>query len=205
MAMTTKRILIDNAKQLSPNLVLLNSALRGSSAAARSLFHDASEGKLVGFPNARPTGIPRLAKPRVDDAAESGAAVLNSWKEIASFLNRGVRTVQRWERELQLPIHRIGKGSRSPVFAFSAEIKLWLHSNKERVATEIPLDGRSSVNRRMPSDRRLMASWVRCLQLTEELTRLMHQHQLHTLRLAQNLENTSFRWAEILSARASTD
>ena len=52
--------------------------------------------------------------------------MLNSWKEIASFLDRGVRTVQRWEQELQLPVHRIGKGKRSPVYALVPELKFWL-------------------------------------------------------------------------------
>jgi hypothetical protein len=51
---------------------------------------------------------------------------LNSWKEIASFLERGVRTVQRWEHELHLPVHRIGKGKRSPVYAKVEELKFWL-------------------------------------------------------------------------------
>lgn len=32
--------------------------------------------------------------------------VLNSWKEVATYLGRGIRTVQRWERELGLPIRR---------------------------------------------------------------------------------------------------
>jgi hypothetical protein len=32
--------------------------------------------------------------------------VLSSWKEIARHFGKGVRTVQRWERELGLPIHR---------------------------------------------------------------------------------------------------
>jgi excisionase family DNA binding protein len=51
-------------------------------------------------------------------------AILNSWKEIAGYLGRGVRTVQRWEQELHLPVHRMGKGRRSPVFAgrFGTEI-----------------------------------------------------------------------------------
>ena len=31
---------------------------------------------------------------------------LDSWKEIAAYLNRGVRTVRRWEREEGLPVHR---------------------------------------------------------------------------------------------------
>ena len=32
---------------------------------------------------------------------------LDSWKEIASYLGRGIRTVQRWEREEGLPVHRL--------------------------------------------------------------------------------------------------
>jgi len=53
-------------------------------------------------------------------------ASLNSWKEIAVYLDRGIRTVQRWERELALPVHRIGRGPRSPVHAFPAELQAWL-------------------------------------------------------------------------------
>jgi hypothetical protein len=54
------------------------------------------------------------------------ASTLNSWKEIAHYLDRGVRTVQRWERELRLPIHRIGSGSRAPVYAVVSELKFWM-------------------------------------------------------------------------------
>ena len=58
--------------------------------------------------------------------------VLNSWKEIASYLDRGVRTVQRWQKSEELPVHRIGSGRRAPVFAFVAEIDLWLHESHNR-------------------------------------------------------------------------
>ncbi len=54
--------------------------------------------------------------------------VLHSWKEIAAELDRGVRTVQRWERTLQLPVRRLGNGPRSPVFAFQDELRLWLRA-----------------------------------------------------------------------------
>ena len=57
---------------------------------------------------------------------KSASELLNSWKEIAEYLERGVRTVQRWEHELQLPIHRIGKGKRSPVYTTIAEIRFWI-------------------------------------------------------------------------------
>jgi len=56
---------------------------------------------------------------------------LQSWKEIAVELGRGVRTVQRWERTLQLPVHRLGKGPRSPVFAFKEEIQIWMRTRAE--------------------------------------------------------------------------
>ena len=63
-------------------------------------------------------------------------AVLQSWKEIASELDRSVRTVQRWERILKLPVHRLGKGTRCPVFAFKDELHLWLERNADGVADE---------------------------------------------------------------------
>jgi hypothetical protein len=54
------------------------------------------------------------------------AGLLNSWKQISAYLNRGVRTVQRWERTLGLPVHRIRSGNRAPVFAFDHELEQWL-------------------------------------------------------------------------------
>ena len=59
-------------------------------------------------------------------SAGQAQVFLNSWKEIAAYLGRGVRTVQRWERELRLPVHRIGKGKRSPVYSTISELKFWI-------------------------------------------------------------------------------
>jgi len=50
--------------------------------------------------------------------------VLTSWKEIASYIGRGVRTVQRWERQLGLPVRR--KARCSTVTALSSEIDAWI-------------------------------------------------------------------------------
>lgn len=52
--------------------------------------------------------------------------ILNSWKEIAAYLNRGVRTVQRWEKELRLPVHRPRSKTKSPVVAFRNELDQWI-------------------------------------------------------------------------------
>jgi hypothetical protein len=60
-------------------------------------------------------------------ATSERGRILNSWKEIASHLGRGVRTVQRWERELGLPVHRPRGTSRSPVTAMAKDLEEWLH------------------------------------------------------------------------------
>lgn len=51
---------------------------------------------------------------------------LNSWKEIAQYLGRGVRTVQRWEAELGLPVRRPRGKSRSAVVAVRSELDEWM-------------------------------------------------------------------------------
>jgi Tol biopolymer transport system component len=50
---------------------------------------------------------------------------LDSWKEIAEYLRRQVRTVQRWEREQELPVHRHVHRKRSSVYAFASELDAW--------------------------------------------------------------------------------
>jgi Tol biopolymer transport system component len=60
--------------------------------------------------------------------AERAERRLDSWKEIAQFLNRDVRTVQRWEKDEGLPIHRHMHQNRSSVFAFEDELANWLES-----------------------------------------------------------------------------
>ena len=50
---------------------------------------------------------------------------LSSWKEIANYMGKGVRTVQRYEAELGLPVRRPAGRSRSAVFATRAEIDAW--------------------------------------------------------------------------------
>jgi hypothetical protein len=58
----------------------------------------------------------------------SRSDTLNSWKEIANYLDRGVRTVQRWERDLQLPVRRPRGTKRSAVLAVRSEIDAWLRT-----------------------------------------------------------------------------
>jgi hypothetical protein len=121
-------------------------------------------------------------------------ASLNSWKEISLYMDRGIRTVQRWERELGLPIHRVGKGPRSPVHAFPSELTAWLqhieHNRDDRNGQhENPLprrDGPTEVSRvlvRRSSSlvQQLMSSMWTQRQRAEDLMRSLEKvrGQLH--------------------------
>jgi hypothetical protein len=64
--------------------------------------------------------------------------LLNSWKEIASYLGRGVRTVQRWESQMGLPVHRPAGKDHSAVLAFSSELDEWLNRDAVRNSSALP-------------------------------------------------------------------
>ncbi len=62
---------------------------------------------------------------------------LESWKAIARYLGRSVRTVRRWEQHEDLPVHRLMHRSRASVYAFANELDDWLASRAEQpVATK---------------------------------------------------------------------
>lgn len=51
---------------------------------------------------------------------------LDSWKQIAVYLDRTVRTVQRWENREALPVRRHIHVKGGTVYAFKKEIDTWL-------------------------------------------------------------------------------
>src|SRR6266705_299473 len=55
---------------------------------------------------------------------------LVSWKEIASYLGREVRTVQRWERTEGLPVHRHEHQKKSTVYAYTSELDEWFKNRQ---------------------------------------------------------------------------
>lgn len=65
---------------------------------------------------------------------------LDSWKEIADYLRRDIRTVTRWEKEKGLPVHTLPGGKRRTVCAYKHEIEAWLGNSASEleVADELP-------------------------------------------------------------------
>jgi TolB-like protein len=64
--------------------------------------------------------------------ASGNEDVLDSWKQIAAYLHRDVRTIQRWERTRGLPVHRWPGGEKPAVYALRTEIDAWRRSDSER-------------------------------------------------------------------------
>src|SRR5882724_3954294 len=50
---------------------------------------------------------------------------LDSWKEIASYLGRSIRTVQQWERSEELPVRRLQHSKYGSVYALRSELDTW--------------------------------------------------------------------------------
>ncbi|MFP4083178.1 MAG: hypothetical protein ACLFVG_10570 [Candidatus Aminicenantes bacterium] len=58
---------------------------------------------------------------------------LDGWKEISQYLDRDIRTCQRWEKDFGLPVYRLDdQSSRSIVFSYKSEIDQWLRSCLDR-------------------------------------------------------------------------
>src|SRR3984885_6959744 len=80
-------------------------------------------------------GTPPSERP-VDDR-------LDSWKEIAVYLNRDVTTVQRWEKREGMPVHRHLHDRIGSVYASRAELNEWSRSRNLRTAPTNGTNGSS--------------------------------------------------------------
>ncbi|HZD53437.1 MAG TPA: hypothetical protein VE175_10330 [Woeseiaceae bacterium] len=83
---------------------------------------------------------------------------LSSWKEIAAYLKREVRTVQRWEKEEGLPVHRLQHKKQGTVYAYRAELEAWLTKRRQRDDAKV-----------MKAGHRLGARWLNVLVATAVL------------------------------------
>src|ERR1700732_57741 len=85
---------------------------------------------------------------------------LDSWKEIAAYLDRDVTTVQRWEKREGMPVHRHLHDRMGSVYAFRAELDAWARSRNLGVAQQ--------KNRRSPS----LTKWKLLLPLATAVAAL---------------------------------
>src|SRR5712664_1760256 len=124
---------------------------------------------------------------------------LDSWKEIAAYLNRDVTTVQRWEKREGMPVHRHLHDRKGSVYAFRAELDAWAGSRNLRAAQE---NGGNNPSPSEPPPRAaistFLVSWKFALPLATALAAL-------TIGAGLWLQRTEYFWRNpIADARFQT-
>ncbi len=88
---------------------------------------------------------------------------LDSWKEIAAYLRKEVRTVQRWEKSSDLPVRRLAHSKMGTVFAYKSDLDAWWRDSQTKLETEVnktetgPESSGSSVAVLVPSSEQSVA------------------------------------------------
>src|SRR5258708_27935358 len=75
-----------------------------------------------------------VASPELYD--QPPEVLLDSWKEIATYVKRDISTVQRWEKREGMPVHRHVHDKRGSVYAFGSELDAWLQSRRPLLEEE---------------------------------------------------------------------
>jgi hypothetical protein len=114
-------------------------------------------------------------------ATSQPPVMLTSWKEIASYLGKGMRTVQRWELNYGLPVMRpIGK-PKGVVSASREELDSWWSNHWSRNSDR---DGNTSLD-----GYAVFSSARQNMQLSRELLNEHHQ-------LVKQLRATTYAFHE---------
>jgi tetratricopeptide (TPR) repeat protein len=80
---------------------------------------------------------------------------LDSWKDIASYLQRDVSTVQRWEKRESMPVHRHVHDKLGSVYAFRSELDVWWRGRRAHLAHQ-----QTEASPAVPKPRRLFSMGV---------------------------------------------
>ena len=104
-----------------------------------------------------------------DESPESPTATrLDSWKDIAHYLNRSVRTVQRWEMLEAMPVHRHCHGTGGSVYAYKQEVDAWRSSRSQEKRPTL-------ATRRVPTGPLARAEQSALLRLLEVIVEQLHE------------------------------
>jgi hypothetical protein len=108
--------------------------------------------------------------------------VLTSWKEIASYMGKGVRTVQRWEAEMELPVRRPA-ADRHIVLAFPAELDTWA-----RRKIDLQTVSKSNLEARRVNHEQTNAHLQRMRNLVQIMMERMELNRAYTEKIKKQCE-----------------
>lgn len=102
------------------------------------------------FAIARYLGFSRGPTMESEPRTSAEGDTLRSWREIALYMGKGVRTVQRWEQDFGLPVHRVENCPRRAIFARPNELDAWAINCCETstVRSDVRAEVHSSIRRR---------------------------------------------------------
>lgn len=109
---------------------------------------------------------------------------LSGWKEIANFLGMGVRTVQRYERELGLPVRRPAGKVRGSVVSVKAELDGWVKASPIRQMFHL----RESPSRSRPRSQDFLKHLSELATLREQMSTLRVELEESVARLRESVE-----------------
>jgi hypothetical protein len=113
--------------------------------------------------------------------------VLTSWKEIAAYLGKGVRTVQRWESDLGLPVRRPYGVEKHVIVALPEELDKWTRTQM-RPRTHGGGDSeRPPIRRAGDSSDAIHTAHAEKLERMHALMRVMQQRATDLNRLCADL------------------
>jgi hypothetical protein len=96
--------------------------------------------------------------PRPAEAAAHEPAVLTTWKEVARYMGKGVRTVQRWERDFGLPVRRPpGPRNRRAILALTSDLDAWVALRCSRTRHDLPAEPCDQLSRTLREQVRIAA------------------------------------------------
>jgi len=109
---------------------------------------------------------------------------LSGWKEIANYLGKGVRTVQRYERALGLPVRRPAGNTTGSVVATKAELDAWVAASPIREAFRLTRTDAGSASRMTSS---IMTGIGEMTRLREQMMALRNDMRTSVHALCESL------------------
>jgi hypothetical protein len=93
---------------------------------------------------------------------------LDTRKEIAAYLRKEVRTVQRWEKKLGLPVRRLTQGKQGTVFAYRSGLDAWWSKVRASLRKRNPINRMWAHDKvRQPHTRTSISFLVACTHRTQ--------------------------------------
>jgi len=119
-------------------------AAQAASCGRQDLPHFAAVTKMNYKKHVAAAPRTRLFKATPHPRASEPRERLEGWKQIAAYLKRDVRTIQRWERAEQFPVRRQMHRKLGSVLAYKDELNRWVEQrcsleNKKPLAATLPV------------------------------------------------------------------